>query len=117
MRNEISDSCRISFSVSFATPWPAYEGSAAPESLRARRFLALCELGGANLLGGRALAEVRGAGDAPVGARPALAVGDGLPGPAEAPEPAAEVVAHVHERRPSSARDDGRAVLELAVVG
>src|SRR4051795_12366348 len=101
MRNEISDSWRISFSVSFATPWPAYEGSAAPHSLAERRFPALCELGGADLACGgrrRALGEVRGAGDSPVVARPALAGAQRLLDPVEAPEPAAEVVDHVHKR-------------------
>src|SRR4051812_22238864 len=119
MRNEISDSWRISFSVSFATPWPAYEGCAAPDSLADRRFLALCELGGADLAcggGGRPLAEVRGARDGAVVARPALALAQRLLDPVEAPEPAAEVVDHVHERGLARARDDRRAVLELAVV-
>src|SRR3954447_21361340 len=119
MRNEISDSWRISFSVSFATPWPAYEGSAGPDSLGAGRFLALCALSGAGLAcGGRgcALGEVRRAGDAAVVAGPALAVAQRLLDPIEAPEPAAEVVDHVHKRGLARARDDRRAMLELAVV-
>src|SRR5690348_17458414 len=109
----------MSFSVSFAIPRPAYEGNAAPDSPPLRRIVALCGLGGLCVSGRgarRSLAEVRRARDAPVVARPALAVSQRLLDPVEAPEPAAEVVDHVHERRLARARDDGRAVLELAVV-
>src|SRR3954453_8504773 len=148
MRNEISDSWRISFSVSFAMDsggrragnggtGPAYEGMGARDSPPRRSISALCELGsaawrlnrgrrladGRTVLGcadvggwGRPLAEVGGARDAAVVARPAFAVGERLLDPIEAAEPPAEIVDHVHERRLARARDDRRAVLELAVV-
>ena len=66
---------------------------------------------------GAAVAEVGRAGDRPVEARPALAVGERLLDPVEAAEPPAEVVDHVHERRLARARHDRRTVLELPVVG
>src|SRR5436305_2454457 len=106
----------MSFSVSFAIPRPAYEGSGAPDSPPLWRIVALCGLGRSHFGRGRPLAEVRRARDAAVVTRPALAVTQGLLDPVEAPEPAAEVVDHVHERGLARARHDGRAVLELAVV-
>src|SRR5947208_1315729 len=108
----------MSFSVSFAIPRPAYEGKGAPDSPPLWRIVALCGLGRAHFgfARRRPLAEVRRAGDAAVVAGPALALRQRLLDAVEAPEPAAEVVDHVHECRLARARHDGRAVLELAVV-
>src|SRR2546423_10594466 len=100
IRNEISDSCRMSFSVSFAIPRPAYEGKGAPDSLPLWRIVALCGLGGLLLAGPsgrRPLAEVGGAGDAAVVARPAVPVRQRLLDAVEAAQPAAEAVDHVHQ--------------------
>ena len=60
--------------------------------------------------------EVRGRRDAAVEVRPAGALGERLLDPVEAAQVAAEVVDEVHERGLARARDDGAAVLELAVV-
>src|SRR5215210_7828443 len=113
IRNEISDSWRMSFSVSFAIGWgPQPKGQAArpqhtkepgwqirPPSGSFRRFPALCGLGGLRLSpSGHAGREVRRPRERPVVAGPALAVRERLLDPVEAAEPAAEVVDHVHER-------------------
>src|SRR5262245_50903836 len=67
-------------------------------------------------LGGARTEEGRGV-DAPVEARPALALGQLLLEAVEAPQLAAEVVDRVHQGRLAGRRDDGRAVLQLTVVG
>jgi hypothetical protein len=64
----------------------------------------------------RRRAEVRPAADRPIEARPALAAGQLLLQAIEGAEPAAEVVAEVHERGLAGAGHDRAAVLERAVV-
>src|SRR4029077_6824891 len=63
-----------------------------------------------------ALAEVRGARERAVKARPGLAGGELALETVEAAEAAAEVVDHVDEDGLAGGGDDRRAVLELAVV-
>src|SRR4051794_32109544 len=112
IRYEISESCRISFSVSFATGRTVVRPGVMATRTRVR-FAPIC----ADLLRGLTVGEVGAAAERAVERRPLAARGDPLPEPVERAEPPAEVVDHVHERGLARARDHGRAVLERPVVG
>src|SRR3954464_14395644 len=112
IRYEISESCRISFSVSFATGRTVVRPGVMATRTRVR-FAPICAV----LLRRLTVGEVGAAAEGAVERRPLAALGELLLEPVERPEPAAEVVDHVHERGLSRARDPGRAVLERPVVG
>src|SRR4051794_36708623 len=105
----------MSFSVSLAMT--GQDTRLAPAAARVKA--AIC--GGGRLRGlasgvARRGREVRGARERAVEARPALAVGEALLKPIEAPQRAPEVVDHVYERGLARARRDWAAVLQLSVV-
>src|SRR5918997_5119436 len=107
----MSESCRISFSVSFATA-PTVDGWGHKPPRTAVRFAAICVL----LLRRVAVGEEGAAAQRAVEPRPAAALRELLLEPVERAEPAAQGVDHVHERGLARAGDDRRAVLERPVV-
>src|SRR4051794_41702574 len=116
MRNEMSESCRMSFSVSFAMPARGY--GAAGARRRAKRLLRRnLRRSGRFAIRRRAVSEKGARGERPVVARPAGPGGQLLLQPVERTQAAAQVVDHVDEGRLAGAGHDRTAVLQGAVVG
>src|SRR5579864_1444976 len=117
IRYEISESWRISFSVSFAIPWQLYpRGTERPPGYRSRDAICgfLRRLRRLRRL--RTTREVSTAAERPVVGRPLFAGRELLLDPIEAAQASAQVVDHVHQGRLTRARDHRASVLQRAVV-